>query len=235
MRRLSWRTVCRLATIQWTLHSVRAAIEHVGVDLRRLEIAMAKQLLDRANVVAGLEQMGGKAVAQRVGRDRLGQAGLLRCRAHGLLDHAFVQVKAIERAHVALWIFGQSRRGKDKLPSPFLFGIGILRSQRIGQRRPTVSLGKIALMERFGDLNLGFQFRDSALRQHRDAVFVAFAGPPKIELSEWLTTFAEEDPSACPFCGVGCMRTEGQFAGLERLPIFLLMLLSLSVWRKAPT
>ena len=59
--------------------------------------------------------------------------------------------------------------------------------------------------------------------------------PPKIELSEWLTTLAEEDPFACPFCGVGRMRTERQFAALGRLPIFLLMLLSLSVLRKAPT
>ncbi len=58
---------------------------------------------------------------------------------------------------------------------------------------------------------------------------------PTLDLGEWLTSCAEEDPFACPFCGVGRMRVEGEFSALERLPIFLLMLLSLSVWRKAPT
>ena len=59
--------------------------------------------------------------------------------------------------------------------------------------------------------------------------------PPTLDLGEWLTSFAEEDPFACPFCGVGRMRVEGEFAALGRLQISLLMLLSLSLSREAPT
>jgi hypothetical protein len=38
----------------------------MGVDLRGFHIGMAEQLLHRANVLAALQQMRGKAVAQRV-------------------------------------------------------------------------------------------------------------------------------------------------------------------------
>ena len=45
---------------------MRTAIEDVGVNLRRLDVTMPKQLLHGTNVVACLQKMGGKAVAQRL-------------------------------------------------------------------------------------------------------------------------------------------------------------------------
>src|SRR6516225_9605504 len=45
-----------------------------GVERRRLELRVAEQHLDHANVDALLEQMGGEAVPQRVRRDALGDA-----------------------------------------------------------------------------------------------------------------------------------------------------------------
>ena len=85
-------------------------------------------------------------------RDRLAQASLLRRLSNGLLDHAFVKMEAIQRTLFPLGIFGQPCRGKNKLPPPFPIRIGNLRCQRIKQRRPSLALGKIALMERIGDL-----------------------------------------------------------------------------------
>ena len=53
-----------ILSIQWTLHTMRTAIEDVGVDLRRLDVTMPKQRLHGTNAVACLQQMGFKAVAQ---------------------------------------------------------------------------------------------------------------------------------------------------------------------------
>ena len=57
--------------------------------------------------IACFKQMRSKAMAQRVGRDRLAQASLLRRLANGLLDHAFMQMETIQRALLPLGIFGQ--------------------------------------------------------------------------------------------------------------------------------
>ena len=48
--------ICRAGDAQ------RASVEDVGVDHRRLEVAVAEELLDGANVRAVLEQVGGVAV-----------------------------------------------------------------------------------------------------------------------------------------------------------------------------
>src|ERR1700740_2569039 len=45
-----------------------------GVERRRLELRVAEQHLDHANVDALLEQMGGEAVPQRMRRHALGDA-----------------------------------------------------------------------------------------------------------------------------------------------------------------
>jgi hypothetical protein len=49
-----------------------AAVQDVGVDQRGLEAAVAEEFLDRPNVVAVGQQVGGEAVAQAVERRRLG-------------------------------------------------------------------------------------------------------------------------------------------------------------------
>ena len=52
-----------------------------GVDLRRGQRGVAEQLLDRAQVAAARQQVGGEGVAQRVRRSGLGQAERPRNRA----------------------------------------------------------------------------------------------------------------------------------------------------------
>ena len=49
-----------------------------GVERGRLQLGVAEQHLDHADVDVLLEQMGGEAVAQRVRRDPLGDPGRLR-------------------------------------------------------------------------------------------------------------------------------------------------------------
>src|SRR5690606_28198356 len=64
------------SAIQRAQHAVAAAVEHVGVDLGRRHILVAEQLLDRADIAARFQQVGGERVAKGVARRRLGDAGL---------------------------------------------------------------------------------------------------------------------------------------------------------------
>ena len=52
--------------IEGTLDAEGAAVEDVGVDLGGADVGMAEQLLDGADVVAALEEVGGEAVAEAV-------------------------------------------------------------------------------------------------------------------------------------------------------------------------
>ena len=60
----------------------------LGVASGRLDRRMAQQPLNRANVRAGFEQMGGKSVPQAVGGDALGEAGTDDDRVQDTLDGA---------------------------------------------------------------------------------------------------------------------------------------------------
>jgi hypothetical protein len=44
-----------------------AAVEDVGVNHRGGDVVVAEELLDGADVVTGLEEMGGKGMSERVG------------------------------------------------------------------------------------------------------------------------------------------------------------------------
>lgn len=53
-------------SIRGASHSLASPVEHLRVDHRRLDVLVAEQLLDGANVVAVFEQMSGKGMAQGV-------------------------------------------------------------------------------------------------------------------------------------------------------------------------
>lgn len=55
-----------LNLVQRTSHSAPAAIQHMGVDHRRRHLAVAQQLLNRADVVAGLQHVSRERMAQNV-------------------------------------------------------------------------------------------------------------------------------------------------------------------------
>src|SRR5262245_8525886 len=68
----SWakKAVGRAPNCSW------AAVEDVGVDLRRRDVAMPEQFLDRPDVVVVLQEVCGERVAERMGARPLGDAGL---------------------------------------------------------------------------------------------------------------------------------------------------------------
>src|ERR1044071_3636728 len=66
----------RTEEVEWALGPPDVALRHLGVSGGGLERRVAQQPLDDANVGAGLEQVRGEAVPQRMSGDALGEAAL---------------------------------------------------------------------------------------------------------------------------------------------------------------
>mgnify|MGYP001172851716 FL=1 len=64
----------------------------MGVDHRRTHVGVAEQFVDRANVVAPIEQVTGERMAQRVWRGRLVDAGSDDRLFHRALQQLLVQM-----------------------------------------------------------------------------------------------------------------------------------------------
>jgi len=56
----------RIDRIERTAYAERSSVEHVDVDHRRIQAAVAQQLLDRPHIDAALQQVSGEAVTQGV-------------------------------------------------------------------------------------------------------------------------------------------------------------------------
>src|SRR2546430_17616649 len=61
--------------IGWASYPHPRPVQHVRVDHRGADVTVTQQLLYRADVMPGLEQMGGEAVPQRVAPRALVEAG----------------------------------------------------------------------------------------------------------------------------------------------------------------
>ena len=61
----------KVSLIQRAAHRLRSAVEHVGVNHRGFNVFMPKQFLYGTDVVPGLQQMCGKAMAEGVRADGL--------------------------------------------------------------------------------------------------------------------------------------------------------------------
>ena len=93
----------RLQKVGGAGHSLRAAVEYVGVDHRRSHVAVAEQLLNRADGLAPLQQMGGTTwlqasvvgplgIPEGVAAGRFGDSGGQLGPADRLLDQGGIQV-----------------------------------------------------------------------------------------------------------------------------------------------
>ena len=74
------------------LDASAAAVQDVGVDHGGADVVVAQELLDGADVVARLEQVGGERVAKGVARDVLGQSGVHGGAVDCALKHGLVGV-----------------------------------------------------------------------------------------------------------------------------------------------
>src|SRR5713101_3099847 len=112
-----------LDPVERAFHAPAALVEHVRVDHRRGNVLVPEELLDRAYVVAGLEQVGREAVPQYVRRDRLRDTGARRRACDRTLHDLLVEVVAAHRA--ATRVRRARACGKDVLPRPASPGLRI--------------------------------------------------------------------------------------------------------------
>jgi hypothetical protein len=116
------------------LHAAPAAIQDVGVDHGRLDVTVAQQLLDRADVIACTQQIGSKSVAQRVRTDGLRNLRLPRCRMDRFLQHRLVDV--VPPRFTKVRVAADLRGREHPLLAPFAIRTGILARQCVRQKGP---------------------------------------------------------------------------------------------------
>ena len=114
---------------------------------------MAEEFLDGANVLAGLEEVGGEGVAEGVAGDSFGEVEGFCGGADGALEDGFVEVVAAGLAGGLVEV--GSCRGEGPLPGPFFSGIGVLAGEGAGEFDPAGSLLEVFLMLDFGFWEVG--------------------------------------------------------------------------------
>ena len=104
----------RRLLVERTSDGEAAAMEHMGVDHRCFEVLVAEQILDGADVVSILEEVGGEAMAERVARDPLPDPGLAGSGGDGLLGGAWAEMVSASQAGAG--VLGESPGREDELP-----------------------------------------------------------------------------------------------------------------------
>jgi hypothetical protein len=121
-------------------------LQDVGVDHGGGHIVVPEQLLNRADVGAAFQQVGGEEVSKGMGADLFRQTGTASRDLDGLVDDAGVHVMAT--GDTGTRVDGNIPGGKDVLPTPFLGGLWGLPGERIGQVDVAMPLSQILLMQR---------------------------------------------------------------------------------------
>ena len=134
---------------------------------------MAQQLLDGANVGAGLEQVGCEAMAQRVGRGPSADP----CSGHGVFHGALngPLENVVPSLFAGVWVDVITLGGKHILPGPFDAGLGVLAGQCAWQVDAGVVRGQVDVVPPAALIQQVGQRLDQAVGQHGHAVLVALA------------------------------------------------------------
>ena len=114
--------------VDWAADVQSWPIAHVGVNHGRGDVLVSEQLLDRANIVAALQQMGRKAVAERVTAGRFTDPGITNRLFDGILQIFLPNV--VSAFLTTAGINGRFISREDVLPSPFARGIRIFAMER---------------------------------------------------------------------------------------------------------
>ena len=131
---------------------------------------MSQQFLYGANIVIGLQQMRGKGVSQGVTSNSFIEVTGRRCPLYGFLQGTFVQVVPTDSA--ATGVYGQSARGKQKLPLQFIPCIRVFAREGAGQANLTMSGFEIMNMYFANSLDLLVEVICQACRERNVTVFV---------------------------------------------------------------
>jgi hypothetical protein len=150
-----------------------AAVEDVGVDHGGGDVAVAKEFLDGADVVAGFEKVGGEGVAEGVGTDRFGKAGREGGLADGALHDGVVKVMATALLGGLVDVLARGR--EEPLPRPFAGGSRELAFEAVREFNETGAVFDVgAILELYG-LQVVSDGVAKGLGKGGDSVFAALA------------------------------------------------------------
>lgn len=90
------------------------ALNSMGVNHRSPDIAVSQQLLNRTNIIIGLQQMAGKTLPEGVGGSPFSKLSLIDRPFYRFLDMGFMQM--ISPVFPCLFLFCQLFGGKKPLP-----------------------------------------------------------------------------------------------------------------------
>src|ERR1051326_2949528 len=172
--------------ISRALHSKPSPVEDVRVDHRRADIPMPEELLHRADVVAGFQQVGRERVPKGVAARPLGDPRPADGAGDGALHGTGVQVMTPEL--LACGIPVAPGRGKDPLPGQLRRRVGELSLQRVRERDTPAPRGQGGLMQRLDLLEVGRERAADRFGQHRHPVLRALPAsnenlsPPEIDV-----------------------------------------------------
>ena len=78
--------------VHGTANSRGAAVQDMSVDHGGLDVAVAEEFLDGADIVAVFEQVGGKGMAERVAASALRESGFKHSLVDCFLEKGFVEM-----------------------------------------------------------------------------------------------------------------------------------------------
>jgi len=147
---------------------------------------VSEKFLDGTDVIAIFEEVGRKAVAERMAGDAFADAGALDSLVNGALEDGLVHV--VSALDFGLGIDPTAVLGKHPLPGPLAGRGGVLLGQRVGQEHPAPALSEVFLMDAADAGQVVLQQRNQGRGKHRHAVFVSLSradkhlGPFEIEV-----------------------------------------------------
>ena len=154
-------------------HACGSPIEDVCVDLGRADVPVTEELLNGADVMVVLEQVGGEGVPKRVTRRALRNARATCCLPHRPLQHGLVQVVPAALAGDAIHV--EPGRRKHPLPHPLPPRVRVLARQRPRQFHSAGAALQIALVLSLDSLQVPGQVGLPRGGEHGDPILVTLA------------------------------------------------------------
>ena len=142
-------------TIQRTLDSQSPALKHMSIDHCCFDILVSEEFLNCADVVAVLEQMGGKGMAKRVRRNVFVDFCAAGGFPDGFLNHCFMQMMTAGKP--GPFVFREVRGREKVLPNPIFTRIRILAVKSVRQIDRSKAIRQVFLMDDFYILQMKLQ------------------------------------------------------------------------------
>jgi hypothetical protein len=134
---------------------------------------VAEKGLDLADVVAGLEEVGGEGVAEGVAGDALGDGGAACGGDDGAVEGGGVGVPSGGAAGL---VAAEDGGGEDELPGEFVTGTGALVAEGVGDGGVAAAAGDVAAPLGLDGVDLGVEALMEGGGEHDDAVLIALGG-----------------------------------------------------------